>query len=484
MKRAISHARRATQGGTLCAIALVGVLTAGTAAADPKPESPVASLVNQIAAVDQNLATLASDVAAKQENVNKALVDFQNAMAAQHVAAAADNAAKADLKKVNGLVAGAQAEFDAFMRSVSRQGNNRGSMVDYVSSDDPDKVLDRMTSVETMGRQQRATLHKLQTVRAQQAHRVAATSATRRQTNAAATGAQNRRNDAIAAVNDARQAVSDQRTQRSALMGQRAALAEKLQKARGGTPAAATPNIGDVVGDVLGAIPANPAEGGDGAAAEAALIVAKLAVETGTQLLAALLGEQQLPQSQLLNELGIGGSAPLDSGPGGTLSQIATGSLGGLFRGGGGGPVRPGLRGPQAVELVVNRAKSQMGLPYAWGGGDADGPTLGIRDGGVADAHGDYAKVGFDCSGLMIYAFAGIGVDLPHYTGYQYTSGPQIPLAEMQRGDMIFYGANASTHVAMYLGDGTMIEAPQSGDVVKISPVRTDGAMPNVVRLT
>ncbi|MFZ2512609.1 MAG: NlpC/P60 family protein [Gordonia sp. (in: high G+C Gram-positive bacteria)] len=482
MKQVTSHARWATQGGTLCALVLVGALTAGTATADPKPDSPVAALVNQIAAVDQNLATLATEVAAKQENVNKALVDFQNAVAAQHIAAAADNAAKTDLQKANGLVAGAQAEFDAFMRSVSRQGNNRGSMVDYVSSDDPSKVLDRMTSVETMGRQQRATLQKLQTVRAQQANRVAATSATRRQTNAAAAGAQNRRTEAISAVTDARQAVSDQRGQRSTLMGQRAALAEKLQKARGGTPAAATPNVGDVVGDVIGAIPANPAEGGDGAA-EAALIVAKLAAETGTQLLAALVGEQQLPQSQLLNELGIGGTAPLNSGPGGTLSQIATGSLGGLFRGGGGGAMRPGLRGPQAVELVVNRAKSQVGLPYAWGGGDANGPTLGIRDGGVADAHGDYAKVGFDCSGLMIYAFAGIGIDLPHYTGYQYTSGLQVPLAEMQRGDMIFYGPNASTHVAMYLGDGTMIEAPQSGDVVKISPVRTDGAMPNVVRL-
>lgn len=449
----------------------------------------MAALVNQIAVVDQNLATLATDVAAKQENVNKALVDFQNAVAAQQVAAAANSAAKADLKKADGLVAGAQAEFDAFMRSVSRQGNNRGSMVDYVSSDDPGKVLDRMTSVETMGRQQRATLHKLQTVRAQQANRVAATSATRRQTDAAAAGAQNRRNDAINAVNVARQAITDQRSQRSALLGQRAALAEKLTKARGGTPAAAktpaaaNPNIGDVVGNVLGAIPSRPAEGTENdAAAEAALLVAKLAVETGTQLLATLLGQQQTPHSELTDELETEDTTP---STGTRIAQIATGVLGALFRGGGGGdPIRPGLRGPQAVELVVNRAKSQIGLPYAWGGGDANGPTLGIRDGGVADSHGDYAKTGFDCSGLMIYAFAGIGVDLPHYTGYQYTSGPQVPLAEMQRGDMIFYGPNASTHVAMYLGDGTMIEAPQSGDVVKISPVRTDGAMPMVVRLT
>ena len=96
----------------------------------------------------------------------------------------------------------------------------------------------------------------------------------------------------------------------------------------------------------------------------------------------------------------------------------------------------------------------------------------------MADRHGDYQKIGYDCSGLMIYAFAGVGIELPHYTGYQYNSGPKFPAAEMQRGDMIFW----SGHVALYLGDGQMIEAPQSGDVVKISPVR-GGYWPNVVRL-
>lgn len=471
------------RGGAFSALVLVGVLSAGTAAADPaKQTSPVAALVNDIATVDQNLAELSSAVAAKQENVNKALVDFQNAFAAQQVATAADKAAQADLRKTKKQVADAQREFDDFMRLVSRQGNNRlGSMSDYVSSTEPDKVLEQMTSVEQVARQQRATIRQLQHVRNQQANRVAATSATRRQATAAARGADNRRSQALAAVETARTAITEQRSKRSSLMNQRAALTQKLEKLRGSKSDAAGPAD---VGAILDKLPTTPAEGGP--AMEAAALVAKLALETGTGLLAGLLGEQQVPQSELLNELGIGGTAPMSSGPDGTLSSLGNGSLGALFGGGGGGGglASPGLRGPQAVELVVNRAKSQMGVPYAWGGGDANGPTLGIRDGGVADSHGDYNKIGFDCSGLMIYAFAGIGIDLPHYTGYQYTSGPQVPLAEMQRGDMIFYGPNASTHVSMYLGDGTMIEAPQSGDVVKISPVRTSGAMPNVVRLT
>ncbi|MGV9673637.1 NlpC/P60 family protein, partial [Nocardia sp. NPDC003482] len=137
----------------------------------------------------------------------------------------------------------------------------------------------------------------------------------------------------------------------------------------------------------------------------------------------------------------------------------------------------------QLIEIVVDRAMSQLGVTYSWGGGDEDGPTLGIHDGGVADSYGDFGKVGFDCSGLMIYAFAGVGISLPHYSGYQYTMGTRVPVDERERGDMLFWGANGSEHVALYLGDGTMIEAPESGDVVKISPVREGGIMPYAVRL-
>lgn len=135
------------------------------------------------------------------------------------------------------------------------------------------------------------------------------------------------------------------------------------------------------------------------------------------------------------------------------------------------------------IETVISRAMSQVGTPYAWGGGNANGPTKGIRDGGNADAHGDYNKVGFDCSGLTLYAYAGIGITLPHYTGYQYQRGTHYPASEMQRGDLIFYGPNGHGHVAIYLGNGQMIEAPQSGSVVRVTAVRYSGITPNVVRL-
>lgn len=137
----------------------------------------------------------------------------------------------------------------------------------------------------------------------------------------------------------------------------------------------------------------------------------------------------------------------------------------------------------EQIEMVIARAKSQIGQPYAWGGGDANGPTRGIRDGGVADTFGDYNKVGFDCSGLMVYAFAGVGLALPHYTGYQYHHGTKVDPSNMERGDLIFYGPDAEHHVAIYLGGGKMLEAPQSGSSVQISDVRWSGMSPSAVRL-
>ncbi|QGU04630.1 DIP1281 family NlpC/P60 protein [Corynebacterium comes] len=135
------------------------------------------------------------------------------------------------------------------------------------------------------------------------------------------------------------------------------------------------------------------------------------------------------------------------------------------------------------IEAVIARAETQLGLPYAWGGGNASGPTRGIRDGGVADSYGDFNKIGFDCSGLTLYAFAGAGIALPHYTGYQYNHGTKVDPGQMERGDLIFYGPGGSHHVAIYLGDGMMLEAPNSGSVVKKSPVRWSGMSPHAVRL-
>nr|WP_255549512.1 NlpC/P60 family protein [Corynebacterium sp. TAE3-ERU12] len=186
---------------------------------------------------------------------------------------------------------------------------------------------------------------------------------------------------------------------------------------------------------------------------------------------------QEKAEEDSNSEAGASDSGTSDSGTTGSGSTVETAPSGAE------GTASSASSRAAKIETVISRAKAYLGTPYAWGGGNANGPTRGIRDGGVADAHGDYNKVGFDCSGLTLYAYAGVGISLPHYTGYQYQRGTHYPKSQMQRGDLLFWGPNGHGHVAIYLGDGTMIEAPQSGDVVKISPVRYNSMTPNVVRL-
>ena len=89
---------------------------------------------------------------------------------------------------------------------------------------------------------------------------------------------------------------------------------------------------------------------------------------------------------------------------------------------------------------------------------------------------------GFDCSGLVLYSFAGVGIKLPHYSGSQYDLGRKIPSSQMRRGDVIFYGPGGSQHVTIYLGQGQMLEAPDIGLKVRVAPVRTSGMTPYVIR--
>lgn len=159
----------------------------------------------------------------------------------------------------------------------------------------------------------------------------------------------------------------------------------------------------------------------------------------------------------------------------------ATMDLGRKFLAGlgiGGGPTAlPGgrVRGPQAIEYVIARGASQRGVPYSWGGGAINGPSEGVDH--------DAGKVGYDCSGFTRYAFAGVGVQIPKYSGDQYTAGRQVSPSQAKRGDLIFWGPGGSQHVAIYLGNGQMLESSSAAGQVTVSPVRTAGMTPYVTRI-
>jgi cell wall-associated NlpC family hydrolase len=94
-------------------------------------------------------------------------------------------------------------------------------------------------------------------------------------------------------------------------------------------------------------------------------------------------------------------------------------------------------------------ALSKQGAPYVWG---AAGPDA------------------FDCSGLVMWAYQQVGIQLPHYTGYQWNAGVHISQNQLEPGDLVFFYQDIG-HVGLYIGNGLMIDAPDFGETVHVEPV-------------
>jgi cell wall-associated NlpC family hydrolase len=102
---------------------------------------------------------------------------------------------------------------------------------------------------------------------------------------------------------------------------------------------------------------------------------------------------------------------------------------------------------------AVQEAEAQIGKPYQWGGA---GPDT------------------FDCSGLVMWSYAQVGVHLDHWTGFQWEEGAHVAVSELRPGDLLFFAYDTSDpntihHVGMYIGNGEMVEAPYTGADVRIS---------------
>jgi cell wall-associated NlpC family hydrolase len=115
-----------------------------------------------------------------------------------------------------------------------------------------------------------------------------------------------------------------------------------------------------------------------------------------------------------------------------------------------------------------------IGTPYAWAGGTARGPTVGVCASG--GAQNDCHVTGFDCSGLTLYGWAPY-LAMPHLAAAQYSIAGRLhpDAAHLLPGDLVFWSSDGTVsgihHVAIYVGDGDVLQAPQSGDIVRVTPL-------------
>lgn len=141
-------------------------------------------------------------------------------------------------------------------------------------------------------------------------------------------------------------------------------------------------------------------------------------------------------------------------------------TVNGSGRAGAGSATETGVPATQ-LDTVLRAAMSRQGKPYIWG---ATGPNA------------------FDCSGLVKWSFAQAGIVMPRVAADQALAGPAVPVSQLQPGDLIFYHTDPTaptyiSHVAMYLGNGWMIQAPEPGRNVQVVPADFGSEFAGAIRV-
>lgn len=430
--------------------------------------SEISSLVVDLAKANQRLADIGAEIQGQQEGVNKALMEVANAREAAESARRDVETSEQAMADTNTAIAAAQRRFDEFAAATYVNGPPQA----LLSASSPEDIISTASADQTLAISHRNALTDLQRARTEQANRASVARAAQERADLAAADAERSQQAAVNALTDAQHQFGNQQYEVDRLVAARDAAQARLDAAR---PTAAAENVPAPTATAAQPPTADRWDPSSSPGMEApadksqwdttlpmvpsanvagdpvAIVNAVLQISATSAQVTADMGRKFLTQLGILPQA----SAPAD--PGFTNGRI------------------PRVYGRQASEYVIRRAMSQLGVPYSWGGGNASGPSRGIDQGANT--------IGFDCSGLYLYAFAGVGIKLDHYSGSQYNAGRKVPSSEMRRGDLIFYGPNASQHESMYLGNGQMLEAPYTGSVVKVSPVRTSGMMPYVTRL-
>ena len=446
----------------LCVAALVW--PPSLAVADPGTDA-MATLIANVAKANQRLDDLSAAIQTEQQSVDKAIVDVENArdnaVTAQHDLDVSQQA----VKDANSAIAGAQHRFDTFAAATYMNGPSSS----YLTASSPEDIIATESAAKTLTASSQTVMANLQRARTEQVNKESAARAAKQKADKAAADAKGSQDAAVAALTDSKRRFDEQREQAGRLAAERDQAEAALQTAQLADARWSTgPASGDRWDPGAPGAPAGPIGGrkwdgwdptlpmvpsanvpGD----PIAVLNQVLGISATSTQVTAQMGKSFLQQLGILK--------PDDTG----ITNAPAGAAQGRI---------PRVYGRQATEYVIRRGMSEIGVPYSWGGGNAAGPSHGIDSGA--------SITGFDCSGLVLYSFAGVGIKLPHYSGSQYNLGRKIPSSQMRRGDVIFYGPGGSQHVTLYLGDGQMLEAPDIGLKVRVAPVRTSGMTPFVVR--
>ena len=420
--------------GTAVAALVVAGLVPGTALAAPG-DTPVAEAQAERDAAAARVGEIGAQLAQAQERVDAArrgaqiaLQEYEVRRAAQDEARSAADAAAAAAERAVAELARGRAQVVAFARSSYMQGSTAPGAAALVSAEGPAQLVERAALLDAAGSHRVDVVTEL-TVLEQQA--AAADDAAQVAVQAA--------DEAEAAAAGSLAAAQSQEVSARAQAAELADRREVLEA-----------ELADAQVLLLGA------EGAQAAAAAQAAATA--AAQARPPAPASSAGSSSA------------GSSARDSSSSGWVSGSS--SSGSSYPSSGGGSptgtvTTAGAPAGSAVETAIAAAESQRGLPYSWGGGGSNGPSFGIPP--------DTDVYGFDCSGLTEYAYAQAGIRIGGTSREQYWRfrHQTVAAGDLQPGDLVFWGQTADHtsiyHVALYIGGGQVIQAPQSGDVVRIS---------------
>ena len=438
------------RAATALALAAVGALTLGLVAppatADPafpsareveRSRSTVASTAAQVGQIEARLASasarsaqLGTEVAQTVEAYNGARYRLEQAV--QEAATAQRKAGDARL-----AVAAARRALGKFAADAYRSGGDLSGLSAFLSAEGPRDLLDRAAAIDTIG------THRRRALDAVRAAQVAAGVLEQRAQHLVAA-----REDAAEAVQTAKVAAEQK------LAAQQRAVAEIGTQRESLLVALASARSTSV-----------RLERTRQAGLEQARIEQAEQARRAEQHRSA----QQRRRAEARAAADRGDDRPAGNGAGSSTGG-GSGSGGGSGDGGGGGgggdgagTSTGGSGGSSAgtasgASAAIAYARDQIGKPYRWA---ATGPDA------------------FDCSGLTMQAWARGGVSLPHYSVAQYEQGRKVAISELRRGDMVFFGSDPGNpgsiyHVGLYIGGGQMIEAPFTGEDVRVASIYRD----------